>query len=186
MASNITADNIDNNFPVAGQDNNSQGFRDNFNLIKNSLVAAKSEIEDLQDNTAKLNTDNDFNDTKISNFKIETFTETVYSYGNVVNDLEVDWSNSPYQVFQAGDDITVTLSNWPASPKHAKLKLQITGDGTARTITWQVGAGGTLKTDSNWPGAFTVTSQNDPVFVELWTINGGVTVFGTYLGEYDV
>jgi len=42
MASSITADNIDANYPVAGQDNNSQGFRDNFNLIKNSLVAAKS------------------------------------------------------------------------------------------------------------------------------------------------
>ena len=35
MASNINAFNIDGTFPIAGQDNPSQGFRDNFTNIKN-------------------------------------------------------------------------------------------------------------------------------------------------------
>ena len=34
MASNITNANIEDDFPVAGQDNDSQGFRDNFTNIK--------------------------------------------------------------------------------------------------------------------------------------------------------
>ena len=48
MASSITTTNIDATFPVAGQDNSSQGFRDNFTASKNNFTYAKSEIETLQ------------------------------------------------------------------------------------------------------------------------------------------
>ena len=60
MASTIDDTSIDATFPVAGQDNNSQGFRDNFNTIKTNFVAAKSEISTLQTNSAKLNANNNF------------------------------------------------------------------------------------------------------------------------------
>ena len=50
---NIT--DLDVEFPVPGQDNDSQGFRDNFNIIKTNFTSAKSEIETLQNNTAKTN-----------------------------------------------------------------------------------------------------------------------------------
>ena len=52
MASNINDTGVNKDYPVAGQDNDSQGFRDNFNVIKDNFVAAKSEIETLQTNTA--------------------------------------------------------------------------------------------------------------------------------------
>ena len=52
MASNIVPGNIDGTYPKAGQDNSSQGFRDNFTAIKNEFHEAKSEIEDLQTNKA--------------------------------------------------------------------------------------------------------------------------------------
>ena len=55
MASNINDTGVNKDYPVAGQDNDSQGFRDNFNIIKDNFVAAKSEIETLQTNTEKLN-----------------------------------------------------------------------------------------------------------------------------------
>ena len=48
MASSINTNNIDGTFPVAGQDNSSQGFRDNFTNLKTNLGYAKTEIEDLQ------------------------------------------------------------------------------------------------------------------------------------------
>ena len=35
MASNINETGVNKDYPVAGQDNDSQGFRDNFNIIKN-------------------------------------------------------------------------------------------------------------------------------------------------------
>jgi hypothetical protein len=47
MASNIVPGNIDGTFPKAGQDNSSQGFRDNFNSIKNSLTEAKGQQQTL-------------------------------------------------------------------------------------------------------------------------------------------
>ena len=68
MASNIVADTIDDTYPVAGQDNNSQGFRDNFNIIKTNFTAAKSEIETLQNNTAKTNADNVFFENTLSRY----------------------------------------------------------------------------------------------------------------------
>ena len=51
MASNIDDTSIDATYPIAGQDNDSQGFRNNFSTVKNNFTAAKSEIEDLQTNT---------------------------------------------------------------------------------------------------------------------------------------
>lgn len=50
MASTITnfTGNIDTAFPVPGVDNDTQGFRNNFSNIRDGLLAAKNEIEDLQ------------------------------------------------------------------------------------------------------------------------------------------
>ena len=48
MASSINPNNIDTTYPVAGQDNDSQGFRDNFTNIKTNFEYAETEIDDLQ------------------------------------------------------------------------------------------------------------------------------------------
>ena len=41
MASNIVDTTIDDTYPVAGIDNDSQGFRDNFNIIKDMYLSKK-------------------------------------------------------------------------------------------------------------------------------------------------
>ena len=38
MASNIVPGNVDETYPVAGQDNSSQGFSDNFSAIKTKFT----------------------------------------------------------------------------------------------------------------------------------------------------
>jgi hypothetical protein len=48
MTSSIDTSSIDGNFPVQGSDNPSQGFRDNFSLIKIALDTAAEEITSLQ------------------------------------------------------------------------------------------------------------------------------------------
>ena len=58
MASNIISSTIDGAYPVAGQDNDSQGFRDNFTVIKTGLATANTEITALQTNSAVLNAAN--------------------------------------------------------------------------------------------------------------------------------
>lgn len=52
MASLINTTNIDIAYPIAGQDNDSQGFRDNFTNIKSNLDQTKLEIEELQPGVA--------------------------------------------------------------------------------------------------------------------------------------
>lgn len=54
MASNVNAKTIDGNYPIAGQDNNSQGFRDNFTNIRNNLAIAAFEISTLQSQVTTL------------------------------------------------------------------------------------------------------------------------------------
>ena len=46
--SSINPNNIDGTYPIAGQDNDSQGFRDNFTNIKNNFTFAYDELADLQ------------------------------------------------------------------------------------------------------------------------------------------
>jgi hypothetical protein len=48
MASNINTVGINTSYPVAGQDNDTQGFRDNFTSITYNLNVARAEISDLQ------------------------------------------------------------------------------------------------------------------------------------------
>jgi hypothetical protein len=52
MASKINPNTINITYPIAGQDNDTQGFRDNFSNIKNNFSVALSEISALQANSA--------------------------------------------------------------------------------------------------------------------------------------
>ena len=79
MASNIVPGNIDNTYPKAGQDNSSQGFRDNFSAIKTNFTNAKTEIEALQTNKANLNASSDFTDNEVTRAKFKDTSESVYA-----------------------------------------------------------------------------------------------------------
>lgn len=52
MSSNINPNTINITYPIAGQDNDTQGFRDNFSSIKNNFSVAQTEISALQSNSA--------------------------------------------------------------------------------------------------------------------------------------
>ena len=54
MASQIDPTTIDVTYPIAGQDNDTRGFHDNYRAIQNGLVFAKAEIETLQSNVSVL------------------------------------------------------------------------------------------------------------------------------------
>ena len=53
--SSINPNNINGQYPVAGQDNDSQGFRDNFTNIINNFTFAYNELNDLQQNAVLKN-----------------------------------------------------------------------------------------------------------------------------------
>lgn len=49
----INVDEINENFPIQGQDNPSQGFRNNFAAIKKNLITARDELDLLETTTAQ-------------------------------------------------------------------------------------------------------------------------------------
>ena len=196
MASNINSNDIDANFPVAGQDNDSQGFRDNFSTIKTSLATAKTEITDLQDDTAKTNANNDFNGNKIQEANLQATTEQTYSTGNITSNQNISFENGHYQIVTVGGDVTLTLTDWAASGKLCKLRLEVKTDGSSgREVTWNVGSGGTLKldkgfllSDSTVQSAMTnpfAIGTDEIYMIDFWTHNGGLTVYAKLAGEFD-
>lgn len=184
MASNIISNTIDTEYPIAGQDNDSQGFRDNFSIIKTGLTTAASEITTLQTTTAKLNEDNDFNGNNIQEANFIATTEEVRINGPIIASQNISFRVGHYQTLQVGNDITLTLSDWPASGVMGRVRLVINADSSNRTITWNVGGGGTFRANQDWPDTFTIQA-NDYVVVDLWTSDGGLTVYGLYHGVFD-
>ena len=124
MASQIDTAGLDEAYPVPGVDNDSQGFRDNFTNIKDNLDFAKSEITDLQTNTAKTNENTDFNNNDISRANFIQTTEEVYISSSITNSQNLSFTNGSYQTVgvTGSDSITLSLADWPTSGKLGKIK----------------------------------------------------------------
>ena len=141
MASNINPFNIDGTFPVAGQDNASQGFRDNFTNVRNNLGYAKSEIEDLQ-NKAILKTSltggtlsNDMGGSVLYQPTLKSYYETSYNQGQLSGTVTLNYANGNIQYVESDGDITLAFTGWPATPILGRLVLWITITDIAYTIT---------------------------------------------------
>ena len=190
MASQIDTTSLDAAYPVAGVDNDSQGFRDNFSNIKDNLDFAKTEITDLQNNTAKTDEATNFNDNDVTNANFIATTDGVYTTPNVVDAAEgavVRFVNGSYQNLSVGGSLTVpiTLGDWPANGKLGKIRVLVNGDGTnTTTIQWQSEGNGTIRADANFPDPFTIQSDTAPKIVDFWTDSAGTIVYAQYLGEF--
>ena len=121
MASNINAFNIDGTFPIAGQDNPSQGFRDNFTNIKNNFIYAQNEITDLQNKalvTGALDgqvINNDMAGTQIIRPQLSAWTQSLISLGAVNGAASLDFNSANFQKITTAGPITLSFENWPAS-----------------------------------------------------------------------
>ena len=109
MASNIKPGNIDNTFPTAGQDNSSQGFRDNFNAIKNNFTEAKTEIDSLQTNKANLNQSSNFADNEVTRAQLKDTSETIYAHGTTGGSITLNHTNGHYQTITTNASVTLTF-----------------------------------------------------------------------------
>lgn len=124
MTSQIAADSIDEDFPVADQDNDSQGFRDNFSVIKNSLLTAASEISDLQTNSARLGSDenNDFRGGVISNVRLLN-VDRVKLEGTVANN-QIVADTAYYFTVNKTDSGPITI-NWPSNDNENYVEIML-------------------------------------------------------------
>lgn len=121
MASNINPYSIDGTFPTAGQDNPSQGFRDNFTNIKNNLIFTKNELDDLMAKAivstplAGQTLTNNMAGTQITAPQLKAWTQAILDLGVVSTVATLDFSQGNFQKVTTADSISLDFTNWPAS-----------------------------------------------------------------------
>jgi len=134
MASNIVPGNIDGTYPIAGQDNSSQGFRDNFTAIKNNFEDAKTEIEDLQTNKASTSANTSFNNYTVSEAIFKDTALTVYPHGTTSGTKTLDHANGHYHTLTTSGNVTLAFANFPGSGL-GRIVLDITYANVSHLLT---------------------------------------------------
>jgi len=141
MTSAINPNDIDGTYPVAGQDNNSQGFRDNFTNTKTNFQYAANEITDLQTNVllkaALTGTvlDNDMGGNPLSNANIYDFSAVAAILGTLSGSVAINYVSGHYQTMTTGGSLSLSFTNWPAAGNFGIVRVQITVTSTAYTVT---------------------------------------------------
>lgn len=199
MTSQIDYQSIDKTYPVAGRDNDSQGFRDNFDVIQRNFQRAKEEIEDLQSKSllkAPLAGDtvtgtftNDLGSSIISNGSHKNFHGTSYAAeaGGSRNISLLDGSLQSYTV-QA--DTTFTFIDWPDSGNYAHVKVHLVSNGSIVNVgnDIEIGKRYTIDTPGTtnwiamgaspsaiWKGSFSGTT------LTVTSVSSGNLAVGTFL-----
>jgi hypothetical protein len=184
MASNIVPGNISPTFPVAGQDNSSQGFRDNFSAIKQNFSQAKIEIEAMQTNKANLNTSSDFTDNEVSRAKFKDTSETVYAHGTVSSgSVTLNHENGHYQTLTITADTTFAFLNFPTGAL-GRIILDITVAPTSTGILTFPSA--VIKADNVFGSDGTsdqITTGIGRTLYEFMSPDSGTTVLMHQLGK---
>lgn len=193
MTSQINYAIINAGYPVAGQDNNSQGFRDNFTAIKSGLSTAQTEISALQSKTIKaadlttsLPVVNNLLGSTLYNGKYKQLNGTYYPAGTVSTTTLIDVNNGPIQKLVLGASIVITFTNWPAAGNYSVVRLMLSGDGNAiRTPTFQTENGGVVHLETT-TSPITLPTNGHMKLMEAFTVDKGSNVFLRYLGDFVV
>jgi hypothetical protein len=169
MTSQINFGAINTSYPVAGVDNNSQGFRDNFTAISAGLATAKTELTALQNNAvlkANLTTNavvnNDLNGSTISNGVYNKFYGVYFSGGTISATANIDLTNGPVQKFVLSGDATLTFTGWPTTGKMGLIRVLVASDQNGvRTPGFATSGGGAVRYDVAYP---TLPNSSTPGF----------------------
>lgn len=180
MSSQIDSQNIDKTFPIAGQDNNSQGFRDNFDAIQRNFQFTKSEIESLQAKAvlksplASTGTvSNNLGGSSVTNGSHNNFHGTAYNQPGVSGTANVDITNGSLQLFSLNSDSVFTFTNWPTSGNYAKVRVHLSNNSSVVTVGNDVVVGRRYTTETVGTTNF-VTMGADPSARIRGTITGNI------------
>ena len=143
MSSNINPNNIDGTYPIAGQDNNSQGFRDNFTQTKVNFQYAADEINDLQTKAVLkaaltgTTLDNNMNDALLYAALIQDFSAVKIAPSPISGTLTLNYASAHYQSYSSASagSVTLAFTNFPPSGSYGYMKLQIIVSNVAHTLT---------------------------------------------------
>ena len=157
MASQINYDIIDGTYPVAGQDNSSQGFRDNFTNIKNNFESAYDEITDLQNKVilkSPLNNgifDNNMQGNIITNAKTQGFRDLRFNRNNVSGSINVDFNTGSYQTLNLVGNTSISqFANFPTTTDtFTRIKVQFVVPSSSYTVTLPNSPTSNVNTDTD-------------------------------------
>lgn len=202
-SSNIISTTIDPNFPIAGQDNDSQGFRDNFGRIRIALATAKEEISNLQSNVvvkADLVTGEIVDNYFLAGSSIQGVTlnnnntSAKETTRDIIldSDITVEYGGGNYQIISnVARDTNIYIDSWPDSgtadkPLQGSLRLEIQTTSTnAVNINFPVPAGDNprIMTEDSLTLPYTATSVCSTIF-DVWSSDNGKTTFVKLVGSF--
>jgi hypothetical protein len=144
MTSQINPNNIDGAYPVAGQDNNSQGFRDNFTNTGTNFQYAADEITDLQSKAilkaalTGTTLNNDMGTNILSNATLQNMAYTSTSLGSLSSTVTLDYSLGPTYSLTTNGSVQLAFTNLPAPGRTGAWTLAVTVASTAHTLTFPI------------------------------------------------
>ena len=191
--SSINPNNIDGTYPIAGQDNDSQGFRDNFTNIKNNFTFAYDELTDLQSKAVLKSAlsggslSNDMAYAQLISPQLLKSVETVNNLGTKTGSFTISWADGHFQYYTTSGNTTLAFSNWPTSAYYTKLRLQITTDTTNRTVTFPSAVSVGLADIQGAAGQVITLPTAGVYLFELTTLDNGSTItIQDLLRNYDI
>lgn len=141
MTSQINTNGINVNYPVPGENNSSQGFRDNFAQIKTNLNTSATEITDLQNKAvfkAALDNgvlNNDMANTLISNASTSGFRATTYNLGNALSGtVLIDVNRADVHYGAVTGDVQFQFGGWSPMNTESNVTLRLTIANTLANI----------------------------------------------------
>jgi hypothetical protein len=141
MASSINPNNIDGLYPVAGQDNNSQGFRDNFTNTRTNFGYARDEITELQSKAVLKSAlsgtvlNNNMNGAVLSGAQFQNTSETRLSIGSITGSVIINYAVAPYQTLSTAGSVSLDFSNFSIAGTVSRVRLQIDVTDISHTLT---------------------------------------------------
>ena len=189
MASSISVANIDATYPVAGQDNDSQGFRDNFSQIKTQLTTAGTEITSLQANKASTNATTSFNGHDVGQANLVDWSQKVNALGTVTS-AAIDINTANVVTLTTGGTTTFSFSNWPleddgATNTYSEITVIMTKGAGSHSITMP----GTVKMPMSAPedgsSVYAFPTRKSTFVFKFFSVDGGTNVYMTVPYEYD-
>ena len=115
--SQVSSNSINSNYPVAGVNNDSKGFRDNFAAIKNAFNTTAYELSELR-SKAVLKTalssavlENDLNNNTIYRARLSAYSETFYNIGNSNEGITINYELGNFQKVTSTNDFDLNFIN---------------------------------------------------------------------------
>jgi hypothetical protein len=181
MTSAINPNNIDGAYPVAGQDNDSQGFRDNFTNTKTNFNYAATEITDLQSKAVLkaaltgTTLNNAMNNSSISDVQLFDVSSPKAALGTVTS-ATLNYAASPYYTLATGGAVAISFSNFPPAGQVCTLRLQVTVSNTAHTLVLPVTVAVGINNLQGYASNVISFNQTGVYEYEFETSDGGSTI----------